>query len=389
MNNFKHHVHFVAAIVLLLGPAGAMALDDDHWQLAESAIDRGIAYLRQTQGEDGSWSPQPGPAITGMILAVMLDRSNISAGDPAAAKALNFILEHVKPDGGIHAGILQNYNTSICLSALARIDDLPDVADAVADAQTFLRGLQWYNQADSTGRLIDRSHPYFGGAGYGQHGRPDLSNTQIMLQGLYESGLTCTDPVFQRALVFITRCQGTNANTMFSQNIVNDGGFIYATSIDKDHLGVPQSMASPQAKDEALQGKPVSKLRTYGSMTYAGFKSYVYAALRRDDPRVVDAYNWILRTYTVEHNPGMPENLKHQGYYYYLMTMSRALDAWGATYIESPDGTKHDWANDLIDKLVDLQNDDGSWVNPTSRWMERDINLVTAYALIALIHTLK
>ena len=45
------------------------------------------------------------------------------------------------------------------------------------------------------------------------------------------------------------------------------------------------------------EGGRVSRLRAYGSMTYAGFKSYVYADLPRDDPRVELALGW-LRTVT-------------------------------------------------------------------------------------------
>ena len=378
-----------ATTILTILPALARALDDGHWQKADHAIKRGVNYLRQTQNEDGSWSPQPGPAITAMVLTVMLDKPDISTKDPAIAKALEFVLSKRKPEGGIHNGILQNYNTAICLSALAHIHDRADVAEAVAEGQHFLRKLQWHNQIDSKGVRVSPSHPFYGGAGYGKHGRPDLSNTQVMLQGLHDSGLTSDAPAFQRALVFITRCQGTTANKMFCDKIVQDGGFIYATSMDRNHIDIPQSMASPDTAKAVLRGYPVTRLRTYGSMTYAGFKSYVYADLRRDDQRVVDAHNWIRRNYTIAHNPGMPEARKWQGYFYYLMTMSRALDAWGSTHIESPDGFKHDWKNDLIGQIVDLQRPDGSWVNQSSRWMEKDPNLVTAYALIALSHAIK
>ncbi len=111
--------------------------------------------------------------------------------------------------------------------------------------------------------------------------------------------------------------------------------------------------------------------------------------LSRDDPRVIDAYNWIRRHYTVDHNPGMPEGLKLDGYFYYLMTMSRALDAWGSRYIKTPDGYRHDWSKDMTTKLLAMQRADGSWWNKSGRWMENDTNLVTAYALIALVHALK
>ena len=224
---------------------------------------------------------------------------------------------------------------------------------------------------------VDKDHPYYGGAGYGKHGRPDLSNTQTMLQALHDSGLPADHPAFERALTFIQRCQGGKCNDLFVDRIVADGGFIYATSINKDHIGEPQSMAG-------LTGAPVSRLRTYGSMTYAGFKSYLYANLDRGDARVIDAYRWIRKHYTLDHNPGMPQAVKLHGYYYYLMTFARALDAWSLTNIETPDGEQHDWANELIDKLVSLQRDDGSWVNEADRWMEGQGDLVTAYALTAL-----
>ena len=379
----------VATAGVLVSSSSLSALDDAHWQKAQDAMERGLAHLRQVQRADGSWSPQPGPAITAMVLSVMLDRPNISTSDETAQKALAFILSKRRDDGGIHDGFLQNYNTAICLSTLARVHDQEGITEAIREGQNFLRELQWYSQPDPKGIKVDPSHPFFGGAGYGKHGRPDLSNTQTMLEGLYHSGLSCDDPAFRRALVFITRCQGTELNDMFADKILQDGGFIYATSIDRNQIGIPQSMANADTSDEVAEGRSDRRLRSYGSMTYAGFKSYVYAALRRDDPRVIDAYNWIRRNYTVEHNPGMPEKRKFEGYYYYLMTMSRALHAWGATNIETAEGVEHDWANDIIDQLVDLQRDDGSWVNQNSRWMEKDPNLVTANALIALTHALK
>lgn len=366
----------LAALITVASPAAA--LDDEHLDKARQAIDRGISYLKSTQRDDGSWFPQPGPAVTAMVLQAMIQHRGVGINDPAAQKALAYVMASRQADGSIQRGALPNYNTAICLSALSRIKGKPDVAEAIAKGQQFLIGLQWAHQEDPAGIPIDKDHPFYGGAGYGRHGRPDLSNTQTMLQGLYDSGLSSDDPAFARALVFIQRCQGSEANDKFAARIVNDGGFIYATSIDKDHIGEPQSMAGVVAEPA------VSRLRTYGSMTYAGFKSYLYANLDRYDPRVVDAHHWIRSNYTLDHNPGMPDELKMHGYYYYLVTFSRALRAWAVTHVQTPDGARHDWANDLIDALVDRQRDDGSWINTADRWMEGDGDLVTAYALLAV-----
>ncbi|MEM9417560.1 MAG: prenyltransferase/squalene oxidase repeat-containing protein [Planctomycetota bacterium] len=442
---------FAAGLALLLTAAMAPtthALDAEHQAKARVAIDQGLDYLRSTQNPDGSWTPAPGPAVTGLIVAVMLDQPDLDATDPTIAKALEYILDRVQPDGSIRDspdGILANYNTAICLSALARIDNDPEVAVVVRNAQQFLKGLQWtVGDITPDGETITPDHPYMGGAGYGNNGRPDMSNTQLLLQGLYDSGVDCDAPAFQAALTFISRCQGIESNDYFPEGtIVNDGGVIYATSVNKDNKHIPVSYANPELVDEAKAGRAVSGLRGYGSITYAAFKSFLYANLERDDPRVVAALEWIENNYTLDQNPGMPESVKHQGLYYYYMTHARALGAYGSTYLNArgqtptavlhvgKQATRHafqqariaqenkgydviidldtaidggpardnaeinvaltnsirqiDWANALIAKLVELQNDDGSFVNTEKRWMETDANLVTAYSLTALM----
>ena len=371
-----------AAAILALGLAVPLGAQDHD---PGTSIQRGLAYLRTTQNPDGSWSPQVGPAITGLVLTGLLNDPGIGPSDPAAARAIASILSKARPDGGIHEGFLPNYNTAICLSALSEVKDRPDVDRVREKAISFLRDLQW--QPGMTGAHDDpitKRHPFYGGAGYGKHGRPDLSNTHIMLQGLHDAGVPADDPAYQRAIVFIHRLQGVASNELHGRRIVQDGGFIYATSVNKDLVGVPQSMASPEQLDEANQGRPVSGLRTYGSMTYAGFKSYLYANLARDDHRVQAALGWIRANYTLGQNPGMPEPLRHQGLYYYFITFARALDAWGEDTIKTPDGTEHRWRDDLVQQLVALQRPDGSWVNEADRWMEGDPNLVTAYSVIAL-----
>jgi len=48
-------------------------------------------------------------------------------------------------------------------------------------------------------------------------------------------------------------------------------------------------------------------LRSYGSISYAGLLSYIYAQLKRDDPRVVAALDWLKANYTLDENPGMDQ----------------------------------------------------------------------------------
>lgn len=406
----------VLSLLLLIAVAFAptsLALDREHRLLAEQSIDRGIEFLRSAQNPDGSWTPQPGPAITALAITALLDQPDIDATDPTVAKGIDYILKHVNEDGSIHGGFLANYNTAISISALTRVNGRPDIAEVINNAMNFLIGLQWGaspDQRDPEGNPITREHPFYGGSGYGRNGRPDMSNTHFMLQALHDAGLNTSDPAFERALVFITRCQGIAANDMFdADTVLREGGFIYSTTVNRDNIGVPESKANPDMIDEAKAGRPVSGLRSYGSMTYAGFKSYIYADLQQDDPRVVAALNWLSQNYdpALDRNPGMPDGVdpngdpwNQHGLYYMYITMGRAMSAFGETYIEAPrrqqialvsqtenskpDTVRHDWANDLIAAVVKRQREDGSWSNAADRWMEGDPSLVTAYCLIAL-----
>lgn len=365
-------------------------VDEIHHQRAREVIDRAIGYLRSTQDRTGGWSRNPDgpdlPAVTALVITGMLLDDGIDSRDPHVAKGVKYILSFRQPDDGIYDRILPNYNTSIALSALS-LYDLPEKEEFIRKTQDYLRSLQWTgDKRDPNGEPITANHPFYGGVGYGNHGRPDNSNLNMMLQALHDSGVDPDDPAIQRAVKFLERTQMLDsANDMPYADGSEQGGFIYATSENKDHIGSGESKAG-MIVETLDDGTQVSRLRAYGSMTYAGFKSYVYADLERDDPRVQAAYDWIRRNYALDENPGVGM----QGYYYYLLTFARALDAWGEPTIstlpndDAKEGETRFWANELVDRLESLQREDGSFVNDEDRWMEGDPNLVTAYALIAL-----
>ena len=79
-------------------------------------------------------------------------------------------------------------------------------------------------------------------------------------------------------------------------------------------------------------------LRRYGSVTYAGFKSMIYAGLTPDDARVKAAREWIEKNYTIKANPGMGD----AGLYYYYSLFAKALSASGIGTIKDAQGVEHD-----------------------------------------------
>jgi len=337
----------------------------------QAGIAKGLAYLAAGQRADGGWEAfeKPHPAITSLVVKCLCQDEKYGPHHPAAQRGLEFILRHAQPDGGIYieSDGLPNYQTSVALMALAAAKN-PAFAERIEKAQKFLKKLQW-----DDGEGHEASSPWFGGQGYGKHKRPDLSNTQIMVEALRQSGLPSDDPAYQKALVFISRCQMFDpSNDQSFADGPGDGGFVYT----------PANGGESMAGTEMVAGRP--RLRSYGSMTYAGFKSLLYANVDRDDPRIKAAIEWITRQYTLDRNPNMPDAQSAEGLYYYYYVFARALYAWRQETILDSTGGPHPWRRELCEKLLSLQRSDGSWVNEKDRWYEGNPHLVTAYSILAL-----
>ena len=67
-----------------------------------------------------------------------------------------------------------------------------------------------------------------------------------------------------------------------------------------------------------------------------------------------------------------------------MLFRSKGLASAGIDTFQTADGKKIDWPKDIATKLMNLQNADGSWVNDTARWMEKDPALVTSYGIMSL-----
>jgi squalene-hopene/tetraprenyl-beta-curcumene cyclase len=329
-----------------------------------AAVGRASAFLIQHgQAADGSFSAPNGPAVTALAVTALV-KSGTPADAPAVMKGIDYLLGFQQADGGIHptGSFASNYETSIALVALAACNREGRYDDQIKAARAFVTGLQW---DDGEGKGVD--DPAYGGAGYGKKNRPDLSNTSFLIEALRSAGTSADDPAIQRALVFVSRTQNLegphNSLPFASKN--PDGGFYY----------------TPAAGGESFAGKtPDGGLRSYGSMTYAGLKSMIFAGLTKDDPRVKAAVEWLAKHYTFTENPGMGD----AGLYYYFQTAAKALDTLGDETFTDATGVVHVWRSELSDAIIAKQQPDGSWMNTNPRWLESDPNLVTSYTLLAL-----
>lgn len=262
-------------------------------------------------------------------------------------------------NGAIFEVTYSVYTTGVSVVALQSWNRPALTADAIAKAQAFLLTAQ--NRSDGINR---------GGAGYDPDSRPDLSNTVVMLEALEASGLPKDDPAYKLALEFVMSNMNDSEFNTSGVVTTEDGGFTYRPG------------ESPAGDVELRDGRKAA--RSYGTMSYAGLISFLYADVGVDDPRVRSAFRWVENNYDLTKNPGMMD----AGVYYYYRIMAKALERYGAEEIRTADGTTHNWAKDLAQTLLALQRPDGSWRNDNKEYMEGNPILCTAYALrtLALCH---
>jgi len=339
------------------------------------AIEKGLHWVLAQQDAEGFWSQREYPAISALALTALMGepRGTYRTGThPAIQKGYAYLLRCVKSDGGIYSEHLANYNTAVSMMAL-QVANNPAYKEILLHARNFLIGLQQDSKSQGKGESL-----YDGGIGYGgRYKHSDMSNTMLALEAIYYTQYMSEDNKsgewkqldFPAAIQFIQRCQNLpshNDQAWATGDPKDKGGFIYFPGNSKKEEEDPKS------------GKRI--LRSYGSISYAGLLSYIYARMDKNDPRVKAVYDWLRANYTLEENPGMG----NQGLFYYYHTMAKALSLYGVDEILLEDGRKVNWRKELALKLLNLQNKDGYWVNENNRWWEKDPILVTSYTLIAL-----
>ncbi len=337
------------------------------------SLNRSLVWLRAQQNADGSFGKDTlHPALTALpLVAFQREPTGRFAKEDFVAKGYAYLRGFTQPDGGIYSkeNGLANYNTSVCLLALVGANEPKDL-DTLVKARAYVVGQQ------AAGMAKPETD---GGIGYGsigaspKRGHPDLDNTVVALEALRATKHLIADKPgtkdlnWNAAIDFVARCQNlpSNKQPWASGDADNKGGFIYYPGFSN-------------AGEVTLEGGGKA-LRSYGSMSYAGLLSFIYADVKSDDPRVTAAVAWLRKHYTLDENPG----LEKSGYYYYLHLMAKGLTAAGITELEVG-GKKSDWRLALAERLMKLQQQDGSWLNDTARWKENNPVLVTTYCALTL-----
>jgi squalene-hopene/tetraprenyl-beta-curcumene cyclase len=355
-------------------PTGPHTSDISFRNEVQHAIDKGLAWLQANQNTNGYWSTADQPAVTALALTAFMGEPSgnyQSHPSPGIELGYQFITSLAKPDGSIYGKGLQNYNTAICMMGLIAARN-PHYDDLLRRSRQWLVGQQVHiNEKGKPDSPLD------GGVGYGDHGPySDMNNTFTALESLYYSKYLAADKPaagkdlnWPAAIHFIQSCQNLpayNKQPWVSDEARDKGGFVYLPGNSK-----AGSFTNAQGR---------VALRSYGSISYAGLLSYIYADLQRDDPRVQAAFDWLRNNYTLDENPGMGQ----QGLYYYLHLMTKALAIYGVDQLPIASGQSVDWRKDVAMKLINLQKSDGSWANANGRWWEHDPSLVTSYSLMSL-----
>lgn len=361
MNRNRFYQLVVAILIVVTAAFAAHPLDVSDQKEVEHSVIRGLKFLASQQEDDGSW--QHYPAVTALVLsAFMRSHPALSTEDPLIHSGYEFLAHCVQKDGGIYVDDMANYNTSICVVAFEDSRDA-HYHDILNHARRYLMSRQLKEDSGYTPDSL-----FYGGMGYATKEKPaDMSNLQWALEAMStemampEQGTTPDDLQQQklfwdRAVIFLARCQ--NLQQQGSPEYTgNDGGFMYKPGNSK-----------------------AGGTTSYGSMSYAGLKSFLHARVDRDDARVQAVWHWLEQNWNLDENPGMGT----EGLYYYYHTMAKALNAYNEDTVVDSRGVSHHWRSELTRKLVSLQDSSGMWVNSNGRWWENNPVLVTAYTVLAL-----
>jgi squalene-hopene/tetraprenyl-beta-curcumene cyclase len=377
-----------------------LAQDGDLAQRLRTAyVDAADALIRQ-QDEGGAWRiampdrTAPSVAYTALVVSALArGPDDLRAKHrPAIEKATRFLLSRANLDGSFGEGdsgsYMKTYATAVTLSALSSAEWAEKVSDAMRGARAYLQRNQLkeglHRGGEGYGDDEPRRNPDTGVWEIQRSKIANLSATAAVAEAMKDTGLSLSDDFWGLVAEYVRKCQNSadvNKDPLLAAAFkakglsVGDEGDLYYTPEPDGKL---QKAGTRKIADrETIAG--------YGSMTYDGIKTYLYAGLRKDSPEVKAAIDWVRRNYSVDAHPGFLHSRARRdelrGIYYYYLVMARALDAYGERPFITSDGREHDWPKELAEKLLSTMSEAKSWRNDNPAWYEGDSILTTSYVL--------
>ena len=243
------------------GPAPAASLSAETRQKLMESLNSAAAYLKLQQQPNGFWDANPG--VSAVAAAALLRQTGVDQAKRLenVGKALDSIAAMAKPDGGIYDKAIPHYITAVSVMALAAAGR-PQDKPLIEKGRAYLADHLW-----DEGEGIPVTDKWYGGIGYGGSNpdrRADIISLEYALRAMKEAELPANDAAWQKAIVFLQRTQN-NSEVNRQEWAKNDGGFVYYPGFSYSSEGATAS---------------------YGSATYAGVMSYVWANVKKDDDRV-------------------------------------------------------------------------------------------------------
>jgi len=328
------------------------------------AVDRGVEYLMEQQGIDGSWAP------TKELLEYRLGQTALSAlaclkggltvRDPGIRKAFGWMRKQK---------LTKTYDVGILLMALHALHSPTDERKIVEVDKYGHRKIK--DPCLSNMPKIDRAwmqkcvdfllkHRQGGHWRYPENGL-DVSNTQYALLGLWAAsrcGFKIPVQVWTESLKWLMDNQERVGRSVKLRVNEVRGKYVVTWTEPAWARGFRYIPG-----DSAVSGlKPVT-----GSMTTAGMagmaicrdelwtsRKFTPKLRKRSREAIRDAMAWMQDNFDVTRNPGEPTGGWH---YYYLYGMERAGILARARFMG-----QYDWYKDGADYLMDRQRSDGSWL---------------------------
>ena len=402
----------LAAVLVLLGPAAADEQADRKARIAEAkqkiaaeeaalakqvneALDKGIAWLKTQQKNDGSYPGfgehlkprQYNTMDVGLnaLVVLTLAHGGVEGDDPAIKKCLNFCRTHYSGDptkGSMNlygSGKLTIYTAATLIVALdavyrnvrrppkIKVDKYGNPKPPKPAKCRYPKSIhRWIQQmVDFIVKNQERSGGwrYPGNPLQSEEGDTDLSNTQyalLALRAAAECGIKVPVKTWQKAAEHVLREQeedGLDAPYLIENEAWEPG-------LDE----VPRFVEVAKSRMRGWCYLPGHVALPTGSMTAAGItclgilkeRLWVAEALdpklrTRLDRGLLDGLLWLAEYFSVKDNPeasGAPA----MWHYYYLYGLERMGSMTGVRYV----GT-HDWYQEGARELLGAQTKEGGW----------------------------